>query len=77
MKIEITLSVDVADLEIEHTIQENSLTTEYWGSVATTKFFDVDIESVMYNGEEAELTDNGRETLIEYLIDTKDDYHDY
>ena len=77
MKIEITLSVDVADLEIEHTIQEDSLTTEYWGSVATTNFFEVDIESVMYNGQEAELTDNGHETLVQYLIDNKDDYHEY
>lgn len=77
MQIEIILSVDVSDLDIEHRFYEDSLTTEYWGSIGTTKWTEVEIEHVMYNDKEVELTDKGHDALVDYLIDNKDDYYEY
>lgn len=75
MEIEVIMKVDVTELIIDANIQENSLTSEYWGSVKTDKWTEIEVESVYWNGQEIELTDNGYDDLVEYLASKRD--YDY
>ena len=75
MEIEITLTVDVDELEIDATVTPNELTTEYWGSVSTERWTDVEIRDIMYNGVEAELLHQEDVVNVEtHLINNREDY---
>lgn len=67
MIIPITIYVDVDDLDIDYVAEENSLTSEYWGSVRTDNWVEIDLRSVTWDGHDVELDDNTYDDLLEYL----------
>jgi hypothetical protein len=77
MLIPITITVDPDELEIDSRVFQNGITTEYWGSVKTDTWAEVEIISVMYNDQEVELSDEAFSLVEEYVIKQLDDQHDY
>lgn len=71
MKIAITIMVDAADLDVEYTARGNSLTSEYWGSVRTDEWVEIEIEDVGFNGYEAELDNENWDRLETYLAENQ------
>ena len=74
MEIEITLTVDVDELEIDCYLEENSITTEYWGNTQTDRWLEVDLRSVMWEGHEVELSDYDYDKLQEYIANNPGDF---
>jgi len=60
--------VDIEDLDIDSRVYKNSLTTEYWGSKSKESWGEIEIISVMYNGEEVELSDTAYDVIENYVI---------
>lgn len=67
MIIPITIYVDVDDLDIDYIAEQNSLTSEYWGSVRTDNWVEIDLRSVTWDGHDVDLDDNTYDDLLEYL----------
>lgn len=67
MIIPITIYVDVDDLDIDYVAEENSLTSEYWGSVRTDRWVEIDLRGITWDGHDVELDDNTYDDLLEYL----------
>lgn len=67
MLITVQIEVDVDDLEIDYDLTHDELTTEYWGSVKTDRWTDVEINSVILEGTEVELDDENLQKLEKYL----------
>ena len=74
MEIEITLTVDIDELEIDCYLEENSITTEYWGNTQTDRWLEVDIRSVMWEGHEVELSDHDYDELQNYIANNPEDF---
>ena len=74
MEIEITLTVDIDELEVDCYLEENSITTEYWGNTQIDRWLEVDIRSVMWEGNEVELSDYDYDKLQEYIANNQEDF---
>lgn len=77
MQIPITIMVDISELEIDSRVYKNGITTEYWGSVRTDNWIEVEIINILYNDQEVELSDEAYETVEEYVIKQTDEYDGY
>ena len=71
MLVTITLQVDIEDLDIEATYTKNSLSTEYWGNERTDTWWEVDIDSITYNGIDVDLSDSEYNNVEDYLLDDR------
>lgn len=69
MLVTITLQVDIDDLDIEATYTKNGVTTEYWGNSRTDTWWEVEIDSITYNGIDVDLSDHDYDNVEEYLLD--------
>ena len=61
------IDVDISELEVDYTAENNSLTTEYWGNIKTDRWIDIYIESITWQGYDVELSDADYDKLIEHI----------
>ena len=74
MEIEIRLTVDVDELEVDCYLEENSITTEYGGNTQTDRWLEVDISSIEWKGIEIELDCRDYDELVNYIIENPEKY---
>ena len=75
MLVNIIITVDINELEIDATFIHDELTTEYWGNVSTERWTEVEINNITYNGQDAELVSDIDEiTVQEHVLANWEDY---
>lgn len=68
MLVNIIMQVDVDDLDIEAIYTKNSLTSEYWGNERTDTWWEVEIDSITYNGIDVDLPEQDYDNVEDYLL---------
>ena len=69
MLVNIIITVDIDELEIDATTTSYELTTEYWGRTSTESWRDVEINSIIFDGRDAELlSDEDQDTVEQHVL---------